>query len=239
LILKETERFFERLGSSFLTSIRGDKLMPSKIQDETLLWQRDWYKRPIELEDDLSGNPEAEVPVPDRLFPKRISRALLLRLKLSQKIGLLLWMNRNEVLSLGGEEQLLYLQKKASFEAISSGLKFADRLNKEKKLQSDFLPHMIELNRRPQSKRFRKFEKNRIGIGYRDKGTTPENSSFGRTQAQKESWILLSSLPENLIPIIQSCVPQLIEGEWLDLGELSDYFDNLKELRDQLLLNQL
>jgi hypothetical protein len=116
---------------------------------------------------------------------------------------------------------------------------FADRLFREKKLQSDFLPHMVELNRRPGSRRFRKYEKNRIGIGYRDKGTTPENSSFGRTQAQKESFILLSSLPENLISIIQSCVPQLIEGEWLDLAELSDYFDDLKELRDQLLLNQL
>lgn len=213
--------------------------MLTKDQSELLVWQREWYKRPIELEDDLRGNSEADVPVPDRLLPKRQSQALLIRLKLSQKIGLLMWMNRKEFLSRGGEERLLYLQKKASIEAISSGLKFADRLTKEVKLQSDFLPHMIELNRRPQTKRYRRQEKNRIGIGYRDKGTTPEDSSFGRTQAQKESWILISSLPENLIPLIESCVPQLIEGEWLDLGELSDYFDNLKELRDQLLLNQL
>jgi len=213
--------------------------MLTKDQSELLVWQREWYKRPIEISDDLGRNPEAEVPVPDRLYPKRKSQALLLKLKLSQKIGLLLWMNRRDFLSLGGEERLLYLQKRASIEAISSGLKFADRLSKEKKLQSDFHPHMIELNRRPQSKRYRKLEKNRIGIGYRDKGTTPEESSFGRNKAQEESWILLSSLPENLIPLIVSCVPQLIEGEWLDLGELSDYFDDLKELRDQLLLNQL
>jgi hypothetical protein len=213
--------------------------MLSKTRQEDLVWQKEWYQRPDESENDLGRNPEADVPVPDRLLPKRNAQILLLRLKLSQKIGLLMWMNRNDVLSRGGEERLLYLQKKASIEAISSGLKFADRLNREKKLQSDFLPHMVELNRRPQSKRFRRYEKNRIGIGYRDKGTTPENSSFGRTQAQKESFILLSSLPENLISIIQSCVPQLIEGEWLDLGELSDYFDDLKELRDQLLLNQL
>jgi len=213
--------------------------MLSKTRQEDLVWQKEWYQRPNESENDLGRNPEADVPVPDRLLPKRNAQILLLRLKLSQKIGLLMWMNRNDVLSRGGEERLLYLQKKASIEAISSGLKFADRLNREKKLQSDFLPHMVELNRRPQSKRFRRYEKNRIGIGYRDKGTTPENSSFGRTQAQKESFILLSSLPENLISIIQSCVPQLIEGEWLDLGELSDYFDDLKELRDQLLLNQL
>jgi hypothetical protein len=213
--------------------------MLSKTRQEDLVWQKDWYARPDESENDLGRNPEAEVPVPDRLLPKRNAQILLLRLKLSQKIGILMWMNRNDVLSRGGEERLLYLQKKASLEAISSGLKFADRLNREKKLQSDFLPHMVELNRRPQSKRFRRYEKNRIGIGYRDKGTTPENSSYGRTQAQKESFILLSSLPENLISIIQSCVPQLIEGEWLDLAELSDYFDDLKELRDQLLLNQL
>lgn len=213
--------------------------MLSKTRQEDLVWQKDWYARPDESENDLGRNPEAEVPVPDRLLPKRNAQILLLRLKLSQKIGILMWMNRNDVLSRGGEERLLYLQKKASLEAIFSGLKFADRLNREKKLQSDFLPHMVELNRRPQSKRFRRYEKNRIGIGYRDKGTTPENSSYGRTQAQKESFILLSSLPENLISIIQSCVPQLIEGEWLDLAELSDYFDDLKELRDQLLLNQL
>lgn len=213
--------------------------MLSRTRQEDLIWQKDWYARPDESENDLGRNPEAEVPVPDRLLPKRNAQILLLRLKLSQKIGLLMWMNRNDVLSRGGEERLLYLQKKASIEAISSGLKFADRLSREKKLQSDFLPHMVELNRRPGSKRFRKYEKNRIGIGYRDKGTTPENSSYGRTQAQKESFILLSTLPENLISIIQSCVPQLIEGEWLDLAELSDYFDDLKELRDQLLLNQL
>jgi len=213
--------------------------MLSKTRQEDLVWQKDWYARPDESENDLGRNPEAEVPVPDRLLPKRNAQILLLRLKLGQKIGLLMWMNRNDVLSRGGEERLLYLQKKASIEAISSGLKFADRLSREKKLQSDFLPHMVELNRRPGSKRFRKYEKNRIGIGYRDKGTTPENSSYGRSQAQKESFILLSSLPENLISIIQSCVPQLIEGEWLDLAELSDYFDDLKELRDQLLLNQL
>jgi len=213
--------------------------MLRNIQDENLLWQRDWYRRPIVEEDDLSGVSEAEVPVPDRLLPKRNAQALLVRLKLSQKIGLLVWMNRNEVLSRGGEERLIYLQRRASTEALFAAFKFADRLTQERKLQSDFLPHMIELNRRPGSKRFRKYEKSRIGIGYRDKGTLPEISTVGRTLAQKESWILLSSLPENLIPIIQSCVPQLIEGEWLDLAELSDYFDSLKELRDQLLLNQL
>jgi len=165
--------------------------------------------------------------------------ALLLRLKLSQKIGLLLWMNRKELLSKGGEERLLYLQRKASLEALSSGFRFADRLSKESKLQSDFYPQMVELNRRPQSKRFRRSMTSRIGVGYRDKGTLPGTSSPGRTLAQKESWILVDSLPPNLQLIIQSTVPQLIDGEWLDLAELSNHFDDLMELRDQLLLNQL
>jgi hypothetical protein len=214
--------------------------MLSNTQSKDLLWQKGWYsKTPDEREEILGRNPEAEVPVPDRLLPKRKAQVLLLRLKLSQKIGLLLWMNREGFLSKGGEERLLYLQKKASFEAISAGLRFAARLTEERKLQSDFYPHMVELNRRPQSKRFRRSESSRIGIGYRDKGTTPENSTLGRTLAQKESWILISDLPENLRLELQSHVPQLIEGEWLDLGELSDYFDDLKELRILLLLNQL
>lgn len=213
--------------------------MLSKTQEKDLLWQKDWYSHSSEFEDDSEINSGAEVPVPDRLLPKRKNQALLLRLRLSQKIGLLMWMNRKGFLSRGGEIRLLYLQRKASIEAISSGLKFVDRLDREEKLQSDFHHHMIELNRRPQSRRFRRTEKSRIGVGYRDKGTLPDKSSQGRTLAQKESWILLSDLPENLQVIIQSQVPQLIEGEWLNLGEISDYFDNLKDLRDQLLLNQL
>jgi len=213
--------------------------MLSLTQKADLSWQKDWYSHSSEFEDNLQEDSGAEVPVPDRLFPKWKSQALLLRLKLSQKIGLLMWMNRNDLLSRGGEQRLLYIQKKASIEAISAGLRFAERLLIEKKLISDFYPHMVELNRRPQSSHYRKTEKSRIGVGYRDKGTLPDKSSQGRTLAQKESWILLSDLPENLQLIIQSQVPQLIEGEWLNLGEISDYFDNLKDLRDQLLLNQL
>jgi len=212
----------------------------SKTQLGDLIWQRDWYSTTSENEDDPGKeNSKADVPVPDRLFPKRQSQALLIRLKLSQKIGLLLWMNRTDLLSRGGEMRLLYYQRKASLEAISAGLKFANRLTKEEKLQSDFYPHMVELNRRPQSKRFRKIEKNRIGVGYRDKGTLPEISSRSRSQAQRDSWISILSLSDNLQLIIRSTVPQLIVGEWLDLAELSNHFDDLIELRDQLLLNQL
>jgi hypothetical protein len=200
-----------------------------------------WYSgTSLELEEDSEEDfSEAYAPVPDRLLPKRRSQALLIRMKLSQKLGCLMWMNREKLISKGGERRLLYLQRKASFEALSAGLNFSERLSNEKKLQLDFYPHMVELNRRPQSKRFRKQEKNRIGIGYRDKGTLPGNSSSGRSQAQKEAWIQSSDLPENLLLILQSTVPQLFEGEWLDLAGLSTHFNELNELRDQLLLNQL
>jgi len=130
--------------------------MLSDSQFEELLWQKDWYSKSSDQDVDLLRDSEAEVPVPDRLFPKKKSKGLLLRLKLSQKIGLLMWMNRTDQLSRGGEERLLYLQKKASIEAISAGLRFANRLTQEKKLQNDFRPHMAELNRMPQSKRFRR-----------------------------------------------------------------------------------
>jgi len=214
--------------------------MLSLTQQEDLLWQKNWYSN---ISDELEEHPRkdsgAEVPVPDRLLPKKKMQVLLLKLKLSQKIGLLLWMNKNDLLSRGGEERLLYLQRKASEEALLSGFRFCSRLSQEKKLSSDFFPFMVELNRRPQSKRFRKTAKSRIGVGYRDKGTLPDKNSLSRTLAQKESWLNLFSLPEDLQSLIRQLVPQLIEEEWLDLSGLTDYFDDLEVLRDQLLLNQL
>jgi hypothetical protein len=213
--------------------------MLSQSQKDDLLWQRDWYLQDPDDSGTTREESGAEVPVPDRLFPKRKSQALLYRLKLSQKIGLLLWMNRSGYLSRGGEQRFLYLQRKASIEAIQAGLRFSVRISAELKLQRDFYPHMVELNRRPQSSHYRKSEKSRIGVGYRDKGTLPDNSTQARSSTQRDSWILLSDLPENLQLILTSTVPQLIEEGWLDLGAISDYFDNLEDLRDQLLLNQL
>lgn len=164
---------------------------------------------------------ETEAPVPERPIPKRRSKELLLRLKLSQKIGLLLWLNREGLLSEGGKERLLYLQRKASLEAIEAGVRWCSRLSKEKKLQSDFRPHMAELNRRPQSKRFRRTEARRIGIGYRDKGTLPEISSKARTRVIEESWIPLSMLPEFLNKVLRTAYPEAVEGDWFDVTALN------------------
>jgi len=165
---------------------------------------------------------EADIPVPDRLLPKRVYQELLGRLKLSQKIGLLIWLNRNSLLSIGGRERLLYLQSKASFEALESGLKFAQRLTKEGKLISDFKHQMRELNRRPQSSHFRKIQVSRIGVGYRDKGMLPEFSSQARQSAQREAFLPSAQIPERLRNLLLRYLPACFtEGEeWIDLEEV-------------------
>jgi len=169
---------------------------------------------------------ETEVPVPDRLFRKSKGSDLLYRLKLSQKIGLLLWLNKNGELSEGGKERLLYLQRRASEEAILAGLKFSSRLQSEKKLQLDFKPHMIELNRRPQSKRYRKRELRRIGIGYRDKGTLPDFESKARNRSQEDSYISMEYFPSEVIEIINILFPTSIEDDWIDLEEIQKNSQN-------------
>lgn len=163
---------------------------------------------------------EAEIPVPDRLLSKREYQRLVGSLKLGQKIGLLVWLNRQGILSLGGKERLLYLQAKASFEALEAGLRFARRLTEEPKLQSDFQHQMRELNRRPQSKHFRQTGTRRIGVGYRDKGILPEQSLRARRQAWEESFVPTESIPEDLLNVLQRYLPTCLteDGEWVDLS---------------------
>lgn len=140
------------------------------------------------------------------------------RIRLSQAIGILLWLNRYDLLSQKGSDRLLFLQSKASFEAIESGLKFCQRLLSEEKLVLDFYHHIVDQNTRPSSKRFRKYrEQRRIGIGYRDKGTLPSPSARGREEANRESWVLEEDLLE-ILEIITIYPPSdLKEGEWIDL----------------------
>jgi hypothetical protein len=163
---------------------------------------------------------EADIPVPDRLLPKGVYRKLLGALRLSQKIGLLIWLNRQGLLTLGGKERLLYLQAKASFEALEAGLRFARRLSDEEKLQSDFRHQMRELNRRPQSKHFRQSEGRRIGVGYRDKGMLPEQSHRARQQAWQESFLPIESIPNELLEILRRYLPSCLteDEEWVDLS---------------------
>jgi hypothetical protein len=175
---------------------------------------------------------EADIPVPDRLLPKREYQRLVRSLRLSQRIGLLIWLNRENLLSIGGRERLLYLQSKASFEALESGLKFAQRLSEEKKLISDFQHHMRELNRRPQSKHFRQSEGRRIGVGYRDKGMLPEQSLKARQAAQSEAYISSASIPRELRELLLTHLPSCFteDEEWVDLMEFSQDLRALREL---------
>lgn len=169
---------------------------------------------------------EADIPVPDRLLPRRHSRRLTESLKLSQRVGILIWLSRENLITLGGRERLLYLQAKASFEALEAGLKFARRLSLEAKLRSDFRHQMRELNRRPQSKRFRQSEARRIGVGYRDKGTLPEVSHRARRQSQEEAYIPSSLVPPLLLNAIRLVHPSYltVDGEWVDLSMVPGSF---------------
>lgn len=184
---------------------------------------------------------EADIPVPDRLLPRRESQRLVRMLKLSQMVGILLWLNREDLLTLGGRERLLYLQAKASFEALEAGLRFARRLSKEKKLQSDFRHQMRELNRRPQSKHFRQTEARRIGVGYRDKGMLPEVSQRARRQAWEESFVRTDSGPALIMNAIRLFHPSCLteDGEWVDLSMLPGTFGTQADIGVRSLLPPL
>lgn len=184
---------------------------------------------------------EADIPVPDRLLPRRKSQELVRMLKLGQMIGLLLWLNRENLITLGGRERLLYLQAKASFEALEAGLRFARRLTQEEKLRSDFRHQMRELNRRPQSKHFRQSEARRIGVGYRDKGMLPENSSGARTTAQRDSYIPSHLVPSILIGAIQTVMPTCLtaDKEWVDLSMVAGSFGTQADIGARPLLPPL
>lgn len=182
---------------------------------------------------------EADIPVPDRLLPRSQSRRLVEMLKLSQKVGILLWLNREGLITIGGRERLLYLQAKASFEALEAGLRFARRLSEEEKLRSDFRHQMRELNRRPQSKHFRQAEARRIGVGYRDKGMLPDSSLRARRQACEESWVRADLVPQLLLNALRLIHPAILseDGEWVDLSMVPGSFGTQRDIgrRAQLL----
>jgi len=171
---------------------------------------------------------EAEMPVPYSLRPNILFKEKLLisSLKLSQKIGILLYFHRTGMISSRGQDRLLYLQEKAPLSAISQGVVFCQRLQNDEKFLSDFWKRGCILNLLPRSQRQRRVnsEKRRIGVGYRDKGTLPVVSSSARRKANQESFINLQCFPpllnEILIENYHSCITK--DGEWLDLQLLSE-----------------
>lgn len=168
---------------------------------------------------------EADVPVPATLLPLQKLQELVGRLKRSQKLGILMWLDSKGLLTLGGRRRLLQLQSSASIEALLSAQKFAQRFNLDEKLQKDFRHHMRALNRRPFSATFRRSEKRRIGVGYRDKGTLPVSGSRERMKALSEAWVPVSGLPEYTLKAIQSIAPFCLsdDGEFIDVQVMSQY----------------
>lgn len=168
---------------------------------------------------------EADVPVPDRLLPAAKVAIILAALKRSQKIGLLCWLSSQGLLTLGGRDRLLWLQAGASIEALASAERFARKIAESPKLQQDFKPAMRGLNKRPRSGAFRRSEKRRIGVGYRDKGTLPVASSRERLAAQRDGFIALEDLPEwTQAAITGGFFPDLLfEDGWLDLRGVQEY----------------
>lgn len=199
------------------------------------------YVTSVDWMTEAERDSEADIPVPDRLLPRKQSLRLVEALKLSQKVGLLIWLNREGLLTLGGRERLLYLQAKASYEALEAGLRFARRLSLNPKLQSDFRHQMRELNRRPQSKHFRQSEARRIGVGYRDKGMLPEVSHRARQESQREAYVSSSLVPPLLMGSIRLIHPEFLtaDGEWVDLSMVAGSFGTQASIGARSLLPPL
>jgi len=199
------------------------------------------YVTSVDWRTESERDSEADIPVPDRLLPRRQSQRLVEMLKLSQKVGILIWLNREGLITLGGRERLLYLQAKASFEALEAGLRFARRLSNDEKLRSDFKHQMRELNRRPQSKHFRQSEARRIGVGYRDKGMLPEVSHSARQESQRQAYVSSSLVPPLLLGAIQLAHPNFLtaDGEWVDLTMVAGSFGTRADIGVKSLLPPL
>jgi len=181
---------------------------------------------------------EAEIPVPERLISNQRSKDLVRKLRLSQKIGLLLALHRNGALTPGGQLHLLYLQKRASFEALRASIVFCERLQ-EISFSKNFVHESIELNRRPRHRNFRKAEVRRIGVGYRDKGTLPSFDAGARVGAARESWIPFEDLSSSDLKLWvtlfhSDCLSE--DGLWLDIQELAYVLQRERRTEDFRLL---
>jgi hypothetical protein len=179
--------------------------------------------------------------LPNRVLAKKMEQTYLSRiglhrskagsiaekLGLGQQIGILLWLNRVDLLSTKGEERLLFLQSKAPWSSLEKGMKFAQRLEADWKLQLDFYHWMVVLNCFPSTKRLRLWrQSNRIGVGYRDKGTLPSPSAGAFRGAQEEAWVHRNQLGKKLQDLLDSA-PDLVEGEWVDLPGLAQLLAGL------------
>jgi hypothetical protein len=196
-------------------------------------------------EDDLFWDPDRVRLLPNSDLARKMGQTYLSRLpyhrtkggsvseklKLSQQIGILIWLNRVDLLSHRGEERLLFLQAKAPWGALDAGMKFALLLNGDFKLQLDFYHWMVILNCFPVTKRLRLWRVNRIGVGYRDKGTLPSPSAGGVRNANESAWVRKDLLQEKIQSFIGPS-SDLVEGEWVDLPGLVELLQSGLALED-------
>jgi len=182
---------------------------------------------------------EAEVPVPDHLRDRSKELATVSNLKISQKIGIVLFlleMNpHHENLCL----RLAHLQSIASLEAILSGVRFRDRLKNDEKFVSDNRHNFFYFLSKFFSRRdWRKPRLTRIR-GYRDKGTLPDQNLRSRRKAQKESYMSILPFDEKTVEFLKENLPSsAFEGDQIDLTVarefLNEEFEVLKRLRKLL-----
>lgn len=184
---------------------------------------------------DLLWDPDLIRKLPNRALVEKMGQTYLSRISyhraragsvqeklgLGQQIGILLWLNRVDLLSTKGEERLLFLQSKAPWSSLEKGMKFAQRLEGDWKLQLDFYHFMVVLNSYPSTRRLRVWRQtSRIGVGYRDKGTLPSPSTGALRNAQESAWVPRDQLGKKIQELLDSA-PDLVEGEWVDLPELA------------------
>lgn len=182
---------------------------------------------------------EAEVPVPECLRNRSKELATVSSLKVSQKVGILLYlleMNpHHENLCL----RMAHLQSIASLEAILSGVRFRDRLKNDKKFAQDNKHNFFYFISNFFSKR--KWRKPRMARirGYRDKGTLPDQNLRSRRKAQKEAYMSILPFEEKTVEFLKENLPDsAFEGDQIDLTVarefLNEEFEVLERLRKLL-----
>lgn len=178
----------------------------------------------------------ADIPVPDHSRDSAKEFRQLRELKLSQRLGILLFCNRLDKGNGYVLQRINFLQEHASIEAIQAGIKFYRRMVSEPKLQKDF-KHVISyyLYNIPQTLEYHKRPKNRIR-GYRDKGTLPDQSVRARAKAGQEGWFDLRGLENQTVrEFLEEHLPDtLIEGDFLDLPGAIEYLQE-----EELILERL
>lgn len=158
-----------------------------------------------------------------RLAPDYSDRAKAswIRQKLSGKIAVLLYLHRRGDLPRPAQEVFLDLLSKAPLSAIEQVPEKTLRLEEDDRYYSSMIKeiqHALTL-RKPRPPKLP--EPRRIAVGYRDKGTSPDNSSRAQRKAEEGSWIDLRDVHQVLAGFLQDEFPQAVEGFLFDLSTLS------------------